>query len=290
MSHPYNLRSKGPVVPIIVAPRVCPITQDVIRDPVRTAAGIVYERAAITEWLRANESDPVARCWLPTKHLWPVAADDTRSAAEFVRTDLLWAVTLPFYHVAHQNAHPFKCDARNTRAYSKARMDDLQRRPLLYYASSAPDDAQIDAQLGVVRAPNTGTGMQCLDWRGIVDHVNFKCVDLRGSALAGSVFIGCDFGKCNFAFTDLRRVTFWGCIFRGETTIFAGAAMDGAMLVDCGVESHRGWWMANDREFADSMRARGANLDGARVVLAASQQQRDEVRERIRKARAGSVE
>jgi hypothetical protein len=40
---------------------ICPITQDVMKDPVATQVGQVYERAAIEEWLRAHNTDPVTR-------------------------------------------------------------------------------------------------------------------------------------------------------------------------------------------------------------------------------------
>ena len=37
---------------------VCPITAEIMTDPVCTLEGFTYERAAITEWLRTNDTSP----------------------------------------------------------------------------------------------------------------------------------------------------------------------------------------------------------------------------------------
>jgi len=39
----------------------CPITLNIINDPVITPSGITYERSAITTWLTTNHIDPVNR-------------------------------------------------------------------------------------------------------------------------------------------------------------------------------------------------------------------------------------
>jgi hypothetical protein len=40
---------------------VCPIAREIMSDPVITAAGQTYERAAIEQWLAAHDTDPMAR-------------------------------------------------------------------------------------------------------------------------------------------------------------------------------------------------------------------------------------
>ena len=43
----------------------CPITQDLLIDPVLAADGFTYERAAITKWLAINSSSPMTGATLP---------------------------------------------------------------------------------------------------------------------------------------------------------------------------------------------------------------------------------
>mmetsp|Transcript_9418 Transcript_9418/g.14862 ORF Transcript_9418/g.14862 Transcript_9418/m.14862 type:complete len:134 (+) Transcript_9418:163-564(+) len=50
----------------------CPITQDVMTDPVMVAeSGHTYERAAITQWLESHKTDPKTNMALSTKTLIP---------------------------------------------------------------------------------------------------------------------------------------------------------------------------------------------------------------------------
>ena len=42
----------------VVSSFVCPITQAVMEDPVMTADGHTYERAAIEQWLREHDTSP----------------------------------------------------------------------------------------------------------------------------------------------------------------------------------------------------------------------------------------
>ncbi len=53
----------------MIAELTCPITQEILIDPVLTTAGKTYERAAITEWLRTNNKDPLAGIILTNKTL-----------------------------------------------------------------------------------------------------------------------------------------------------------------------------------------------------------------------------
>ncbi|KXZ43687.1 hypothetical protein GPECTOR_83g299 [Gonium pectorale] len=53
---------------------MCPITQSVMRDPVTTATGHTYERAAIEAWLRSQDVDPMTKERLPHKMLVPAWA------------------------------------------------------------------------------------------------------------------------------------------------------------------------------------------------------------------------
>jgi len=49
----------------------CPITAEIMTDPVCTADGFTYERTAITEWLRTNDTSPSTGAKLTSKSLIP---------------------------------------------------------------------------------------------------------------------------------------------------------------------------------------------------------------------------
>ena len=53
---------------------LCPITGEVMEDPVTTADGHAYERAAIAQWLQAHDTSPVTNAQLPHRKLAPAHA------------------------------------------------------------------------------------------------------------------------------------------------------------------------------------------------------------------------
>lgn len=50
---------------------VCPITQDVMDDPVFAADGYTYERKAIAGWITNHNTSPMTNLALPHTHLTP---------------------------------------------------------------------------------------------------------------------------------------------------------------------------------------------------------------------------
>ena len=50
---------------------VCPITAEIMTDPVTTLDGFTYEREAITEWLRTKDTSPKTGATLESKTLIP---------------------------------------------------------------------------------------------------------------------------------------------------------------------------------------------------------------------------
>ena len=46
---------------------ICPITPEIMTDPVSTSDGLTYERAAITEWLRTKDTSPKTGTTLESK-------------------------------------------------------------------------------------------------------------------------------------------------------------------------------------------------------------------------------
>ena len=49
----------------------CTITDELMQDPVCTADGHTYERAAIEEWLAGHDTSPTTGVQLPNKNLTP---------------------------------------------------------------------------------------------------------------------------------------------------------------------------------------------------------------------------
>jgi hypothetical protein len=50
---------------------ICPITRDIMQDPVFTLDGHTYEREVITEWFRTNNTSPITNAVLRDKTLIP---------------------------------------------------------------------------------------------------------------------------------------------------------------------------------------------------------------------------
>ena len=50
----------------------CPITSEIMTDPVSTEDGFTYERAAITEWLRTKDTSPKTGAKLESKALFQI--------------------------------------------------------------------------------------------------------------------------------------------------------------------------------------------------------------------------
>jgi len=50
---------------------VCPISDEVMEDPVFAADGHTYERRCIKAWLRKHDTSPLTNLVLPHKHLVP---------------------------------------------------------------------------------------------------------------------------------------------------------------------------------------------------------------------------
>ena len=51
---------------------ICPITAEIMTDPVTTLDGFTYEREAITEWLRTKDTSPKTGAKLESKVLIPI--------------------------------------------------------------------------------------------------------------------------------------------------------------------------------------------------------------------------
>lgn len=240
---------------------VCPITLESIKDPVRTLAGIIYERFAILEWFENNAYDPVTRLVLPSKHLLDVNETNVHQSPQEFRTGLKWTICNPIYHMAMESERKFTLTNFNNLEYSAHRLQHLKENPLLFFMNPPKSD-DIDVSLQITRAPNTGTHFQCLDLSGsIVTNLDLKLVDFRGSKFECVVFYRMTFSHCNFSHTDLTKTAFVECTFRGEQTIFIGAKTSPlTKFTRCEVESHKSWFMTEPEACSEELNARGLNI------------------------------
>ena len=63
----------------------CPITQDVMHDPVKTVDGMTYDRPAIERWLTTNATSPLTNMPLASKNLVPHTTL-REQIADFIKT------------------------------------------------------------------------------------------------------------------------------------------------------------------------------------------------------------
>ena len=61
--------SSAPAAESIASSLLCPITEQLMTDPVFTMDGQTYERSAIEAWLKTNDTSPVTGKRLPSKKL-----------------------------------------------------------------------------------------------------------------------------------------------------------------------------------------------------------------------------
>jgi ankyrin repeat protein len=69
-----NVEKKKPLSPKIskeLQAFICPITQDIMNDPVTCMDGHTYEKEAIQKWLADHDTSPLTGAKLPSKHLIP---------------------------------------------------------------------------------------------------------------------------------------------------------------------------------------------------------------------------
>jgi hypothetical protein len=58
-------------MPVPMGIPICPITQDVMREPVIDKEGNTYEKSAILEWLKTNNISPITRNVISASELIP---------------------------------------------------------------------------------------------------------------------------------------------------------------------------------------------------------------------------
>ena len=82
-------QSNQSVPPVIPQEFICPITMDIMKDPVSGNQGEVFERSAITEWVTEHKCSPITRQPLELSDLRPnlplrsIIEDITKQRAQF---------------------------------------------------------------------------------------------------------------------------------------------------------------------------------------------------------------
>jgi len=74
-SRPATATREKPPVPVVVPKEfLCPISQEIMEDPVTTTDGHAYERREIFRWLCTHNTSPLTGATLPNKALTPAIA------------------------------------------------------------------------------------------------------------------------------------------------------------------------------------------------------------------------
>lgn len=66
-----NLQSNGTDLPAVPYEFLCPITQEIMKDPVCASDGYSYERKAIEEWLTKKQTSPIMNVPISGTQLYP---------------------------------------------------------------------------------------------------------------------------------------------------------------------------------------------------------------------------
>lgn len=62
----------GPPAPVVPSHFVCPLTHDMMRDPVVASDGYTYERSAVEGWMTNNSHSPMTGAKLEDTKLVPI--------------------------------------------------------------------------------------------------------------------------------------------------------------------------------------------------------------------------
>jgi hypothetical protein len=66
-----TLVKNAKAIPVYPYHLICPISQDLMSDPVIAPSGISYDRISIEEWLSTNDTEPSTRSVLTVEQLYP---------------------------------------------------------------------------------------------------------------------------------------------------------------------------------------------------------------------------
>lgn len=239
---------------------ICPISFEEIVTPGITCYGNVYDAAAIKDWVRNHDIDPLCGRYLFTKHIvtTEIDMDKLEEHQKKIRDNLRLAYNHPIdlmypeikmkelqavqQHIAKLN----NVDKQIWNEYNLLKMEYF-RTPGLS-KSGFPDHTYIDRYDSISRPIGTGYGVEFIDLSGdIMAKFEFKLetykgLSFNGTNLSNNVFYECKFQRCTFIGANLSGAVFHYCDFSGEETIFAGAITDSETIFsDCMIEDIGSW-------------------------------------------------
>ena len=104
----------------------CPITIELMMDPVVAADGFAYERSAITRWLLAKGTSPVTNLQMPSMKLY--TSHTLRSLIDsWITKNPRWHVENPEWLAEQVRENPRHTSARSRQIAHKFRM--TSKRP-----------------------------------------------------------------------------------------------------------------------------------------------------------------
>lgn len=249
---------------------ICSITQDPVKDPVRTMAGNIYSRQAIQTWLGSNHTDPLTNVLLPSKDLFPVTAENVAmTPMQWIRHCNGERFQGAYAALFREWAEPFdEHFALNSVPYSVARLRHMLDHLTEYFMVGIDTKIldNVDRDLGLRRAPHSGSHMECLDlsdlpnknikgqsrwcsssmawWDpmfsdGDARDGHLKSISFRGTKFPALV-MGVSFSGCNLSYTDLRNVVFIHCVFRQNTIFWKAQTNLHTHFVNCVLEHTHG--------------------------------------------------
>jgi hypothetical protein len=254
----------------------CPITLEVIKDPVMTVFGSLYERKAIEKWLETSSYDPLTALKLSSTFLIPIeknlTAEQLEQKAQNVRLSTsLWSQTFKMW---------FQDPSHNSNQYLKLKNIEknlsnivgwqnycLERQNefslgLENYKSPYPDDSESCEEK---RPKGTGKDFQflCLGDPTDLNYIrgkDFKCSKFDFSKLYNVMFYKCNFSRSTFVGTHFDDVFFVKCTFKGESVNFYKATVENDLkFIKCRIEDGDNWekFITDPNEFKENLELRG---------------------------------
>jgi hypothetical protein len=249
---------------------ICPITCEEIEEYAITMFGQVYEKSAIVEWLKNNETDPITGVILPLKELITkgvhtrnvsvLSSELRRKTGQLspkVMISRSVAMQLGVMSVKRlQNIRHIKLLMEDPEVSAKfSAFNNRIMRVLLPRLtpingmwrktdfSSVVWNRSTTSEM-YKHPPNTGRDFENMKFKQYTRLYggHFKSSSFDGACLRNVTFVECCFTRCTFIGADLRTTIFRKCNFRGEEVDFRNALTNAFTLFnECEIEIPGSW-------------------------------------------------
>jgi hypothetical protein len=261
---------------------ICPITTEPIKHAVCTIIGSIYERDAITEWLKMSYRDPLTNIRMASNDITfimdlpedPAIAEATVEettkicklrakviAAKYRRVlsnpdnIINYEETIILYKILEGIRTRIQMvNKRKWQSYNMMKKYNYQ-----YNYKPSPDYIDI-----FDRPSNTGFGYQFVT----LDHLtirnrNHKSDRYDFADLSRCMFISCGFDRCTFIGTNLENVVFVNCSFNGDEVSFYKSTGN-PIFVGCVIEPVGSWTSVSSEDskeiFVKCLQSRGLEV------------------------------